>query len=377
MRHVIRTSIAVATALFLVGLVAEIASAKTVPAKPQIAFVSPSPAAGATTSSAVSFKFTYNRTPKQTASVTCALVGPTASSGPCADPTASGSGSQSGIDYTGLASGAYTFTVTVTLTDGGAASATRSFTVQPPGPNVTTTATPGGNASPGSAQHDVANVAAPPSQPTPGGTITFSLCGPAQVTANGCPAGSGAQIGSPVTIAAGSATSSNVNTAASPLSPGTYCWRADYTPDAPSAPYYGSSSHTDAVSECFKVVKAEPTMSTQIAITGNGVLGTTDFGDQANLTGFFGSPGAGEVVTFNLYGPYAAAIPTCVGPPTFTTTGALSGSGGTAAAVTAATFTPTQAGTYVWVATYSGNTFNTPAVDSCGAVKETGVVIST
>jgi hypothetical protein len=91
--------------------------------------------------------------------------------------------------------------------------------------------------------------------PAPAGTITFTLCGPAQVTAAGCPAGSGSQVGSPVTISAGEAASTpNITGITTPNdnTAGTYCWRADYTPD-PNDHNYGPASHTDANAKCFTV----------------------------------------------------------------------------------------------------------------------------
>jgi hypothetical protein len=114
------------------GLAARPAGASgALSSSPVISFVSPSPAEGATTltTSAVRFAFTYNRTPKQTTSVACTLAGPTSSSGPCDAPVAAGTGSASAKSYSGLAAGSYTFSVTLTLTDGGHASATRHFTV--------------------------------------------------------------------------------------------------------------------------------------------------------------------------------------------------------------------------------------------------------
>jgi hypothetical protein len=102
-----------------------------------IAFLSPSPAnAASLTSNAVSFKFTYNRKPTATKSLVCTLGGPTASASSSADcdaPVAAGEkGSQSGKSYSGLANGSYTFTVSLTLTDGGTASATRRFSIAVP-----------------------------------------------------------------------------------------------------------------------------------------------------------------------------------------------------------------------------------------------------
>jgi alpha-tubulin suppressor-like RCC1 family protein len=89
----------------------------------------------------VSFAFTYNRKPKATRTLVCALSGPTSSSGACDAPVATATGSQSGKSYSALADGSYTFTVSRTLTDGGTASATRHFTVAVP---VTATAVAAG-----------------------------------------------------------------------------------------------------------------------------------------------------------------------------------------------------------------------------------------
>src|SRR5262249_1621842 len=155
---------------------------------------------------------------------------------------------------------------------------TRHFVVQQTEVQLTTTATPGGTVGPGSAQHDVATISAPPGMPAPAGHITFTLCGPAETDATGCPVGSGAQIGLPVSISAGSAPSVNVATRASPLAPGTYCWRADYAPDASQASLYLPSSHTDTTAECFTVTKASPVMATQIQTTGDGSIAVTTFG---------------------------------------------------------------------------------------------------
>jgi sugar lactone lactonase YvrE len=118
-------------ALAVVGIGITGGTASAAPgSRPAITFVSPSPDEGATlTTSSVSFAFTYNRTPKQTQSLVCSLSGPTSSSGPCNAPVASGSGSQSGKSYSGLANGSYTFSVLLTLTDRGTTSATRQFTI--------------------------------------------------------------------------------------------------------------------------------------------------------------------------------------------------------------------------------------------------------
>jgi hypothetical protein len=117
MGDLVRRAVVVGVAaVAFAGIVSALASAAT---RPTITFVPPSPAEGATlTTNSVSFAFTYNRQPKATQTLTCALSGPTPSSGACDAPFASGDkSSQSGKSYSGLANGSYTFTVSLTLTE--------------------------------------------------------------------------------------------------------------------------------------------------------------------------------------------------------------------------------------------------------------------
>jgi len=247
-----------------------------------------------------------------------------------------------------------------------------------PQPPLTTTATPGGSlVAPGAAQHDVANLSAVGTRPTPTGTVDFFLCGPIDVTVDRCPS-AGTQIG--VTVAAdGSATSASAS-GATDTALGKYCWRAEYTPDAASSGKYLATSETNALSdgqpgsECFTVVHGSPTITTQIAVTGNhpGALGLTTLGDTATLHDFVGTV-TGETVTFHLYGPFADNVtPVCTGTAVHTTTGTLS-AGGVATAST--TFDPTSAGTYVWTASYPGDTLNDPITDVCNQETEKTTVV--
>jgi len=121
--------------------------------------------------------------------------------------------------------------------------------------------------------------------------------------------------------------------------------------------------------------KASPTISTQIAVTGSGSpgLGFTALGDTATLSGF-ASNVAGEVVHFLLYGPYATGVtPTCIGNPVFFTDESLSPSG---VATTTSTFSPTVAGTYVWVASYDGDRSNNPVSGSCADANESATIVA-
>ena len=135
MKDVLRLRLLAPCALALVatavvaGFGAGFASAAAMPNNPVITITRPpSPDDGQTLiTNHATLAFTYNRTPKQTKSLTCVLSGPTSSSGPCDSPVAGGAGSTSGKSYTGLATGSYTFTVTMTLGDGGTATATTHF----------------------------------------------------------------------------------------------------------------------------------------------------------------------------------------------------------------------------------------------------------
>jgi hypothetical protein len=79
---------------------------------------------------------------------------------------------------------------------------------------------------------------------------------------------------------------------------------------------------------------------------------------------------AGGSITFNLYGPDNA---TCTGAPVFTSTVNVSGNGN----YNSGNFTPTAAGTYRWIASYSGDLPNTLSVSgACNDANEASLIIS-
>jgi uncharacterized repeat protein (TIGR01451 family) len=247
-------------------------------------------------------------------------------------------------------------------------------------PPVTTVASGHGSTQfPGSAQHDTATIAG---TPTPTGTATFFLCSPTQTTSAGCPSGAGTQVGSPVTLSGGTATSTpDVTGATTPndLAVGTYCWGAQYTPDTNSENVYLPSYGTDNTNECFTVAKAAPTMATQANFaSGSGDLSSHPvLSDTATLTnvhtGTGGAP-AGETVNISLFGPFAGGVtPSCGGTPLFTSTGTLSGSGTTYTA-TSGTHAVTATGTYVWTASYAGDAFNNSATEGCNGTNESQTI---
>jgi hypothetical protein len=175
--------------------------------------------------------------------------------------------------------------------------------------NATLTTTPSSGGAnygtavlPGTSVTDTANITVgDPTNPTPTGNVTFFLCGPSQLTPQNtgvCSSG-GSQVGSPVAIADaggdathgdGTATSAAVNTLASPLTPGRYCFRAEWPGDTN---YKGPFVHSGTGnSECFLVKDTSTTTTTQEWVPN----------DNATVTaGSSGTPVSGSV-KFTLYG---------------------------------------------------------------------------
>jgi hypothetical protein len=88
-------------------------------------------------------------------------------------------------------------------------------------------------------------------------------------------------------------------------------------------------------------------------------------GDVATLSG--ATADAGGTITFQAWGPSSTSD--CSGNPTFTSTVNVSGPGN----YTSDDFTPSTAGNYYWIATYSGEpeSDNTPVAGACGDPGET------
>ena len=200
-------------------------------------------------------------------------------------------------------------------------------------------------------------------QPTPTGTVTFFLCQPAQVTANGgdCSTG-GDQVGTAVALnGSGQATSAaSANTTAI----GKYCWRAAYSGDG----FYNPSTHTDAVNECFTTVPQGSQTTTQASTNATTVVPGTAVTDTATVTGAAGTPTG--TVTFFLCQPAQVTAnggDCSTGGAEVGTAVALNGSG---QATSAASANTTAIGKYCWRAAYSGDGFYNPsthtdAVNEC------------
>jgi hypothetical protein len=173
---------------------------------------------------------------------------------------------------------------------------------------LTTQTSPSGTVTPGTSVTDTATVtvtgAENPDDPT--GTVKFFLCGPDEDLPNpidpddpndpddpfGCTTG-GTQIGTPLegetlvdsdpptpTNGTATATSEAVNTADSPLGPGKYCFRAEYSGDDDNDP----ATHTNLTTECFTVSQPTTISTTQsvlpqdsATVTPAGTAGTVVF----------------------------------------------------------------------------------------------------
>lgn len=109
------------------------------------------------------------------------------------------------------------------------------------------------------------------------------------------------------------------------------------------------------------VQPANPTLTTQASA---GITLGGNVNDDATLA--LGSAPTGSI-TFNLYGPNDA---TCTGAVAFTANIPVAGN----ATYNSGNFTPTLAGLYRWVASYSGDSNNGPATSPCNAPNESVVV---
>ncbi|MEP7183981.1 MAG: hypothetical protein ABI886_17530, partial [Betaproteobacteria bacterium] len=184
------------------------------------------------------------------------------------------------------------------------------------------------------------------------GTITFKLYGPNDAT---CANPAIFTTTASVTSGNGSYTSPTFT----PAAVGTYRWIASYGGDAGNAAVSGACN--DA-SESVVVTQSAPTIATTASAGGAVGTGVTDTATLANAVNATGS------ITFRLYGPNDA---TCANPPVYTSAPVVvSGNGSYASA----SFTTAAAGTFRWIATYSGDANNASAAGACNDANESVVV---
>ena len=144
-----------------------------------------------------------------------------------------------------------------------------------------------------------------------------------------------------------------------PTAIGTYRWIASYSGDDNNKPAAG---HCNDENE--KVVVTTPPAQTSISTNASGTVELTGHvSDTATLSG---GTEPGGTITFKLYGPNDA---NCDTDPVFTVTKSVDGNGD----YLSGNFTPTAAGVYRWIASYSGDN-NKPSSGACGDENEQVVV---
>ena len=197
------------------------------------------------------------------------------------------------------------------------------------------------------------------------GTLSFHICGP---TLGTCDTG-GVAAGSSTVTANGTYSSDTVTV----TSAGRYCWRGDFVSGTQGVPNSSDSSE----GECFLVTPVTPTLTTSATgpvVLGNPISDTATLGGTANQPGTPiinpttpGAP-AGGTITFQVFGPNDATCANAV----FTSAPVTVSGNGTYGPVS---FMPTAAGTYRWIASYTGNLPNTLAkAGACNDANETSVV---
>ena len=184
------------------------------------------------------------------------------------------------------------------------------------------------------------------------GSVDFFLCGPSN-SAPDCSTG-GTKVDTK-TLSGGVATSDSIT----PDAVGSYCFRVEYNPATGSK--YLAGSHTNSTSECFVVDKKQPSISTSASET---VSVGTEISDQALLAN--ATSDAGGTIVFKAYGPGT----TCSNLAFTSAAVAVSGNG----TYGPVSFTPDTAGTYHWIASYSGDAKNRAVAGDCGDSGENDTV---
>ncbi len=184
---------------------------------------------------------------------------------------------------------------------------------------------------------------------SPTGSITFDVYGPGD---SSC----GTVVFTSSTTVVGNGTYASATF--TPAAAGTYVFEASYSGDAANNAIGPTACSNPG--EATSVTEVTPTIVTTASSTT--VVGGI-ISDSAVLAGGVDTPTG--TITFDAY-----ANSTCTGTPTFTSSTTVSGNG----TYTSSSFTTTLAGTYNFVADYSGDANNNPVTSVCGATGESVVV---
>ncbi|MGH9265025.1 MAG: hypothetical protein ACRD1D_10080, partial [Acidimicrobiales bacterium] len=285
--------------------------------------------------------------PAPTGTVTYTLVGPNpdaACTAPVVGTSTTPVGQPSG-PFTVSAPGTYNFVATYSgdanyaaiTTPVGCGDPNEIFAVALQPVNLVTQAsTNAPNVTPGTTVTDLATLTPAPGGPAPTGTVTYTLVGP-----NPDPACTGPVVGTS-TVPVGQPSGPFTVT-----TPGAYNFVATYSGDA----FYSAITTPvgcNVPAERFTVTPAPINIVTQASPP---VPVGGQVSDVATLSGGVNPTGT---ITFTLFGPDNT---TCSGTPIFTSTVPVNGNGN----YPSEPFTITAAGSYRWIAAYSGDANNAPA----------------
>jgi hypothetical protein len=243
---------------------------------------------------------------------------------------------------------------------------------------------------PGTAVHDTATVTGSQATLTPSGTVTFFLCGP--IATGSCSTG-GTNIGTGQLNGSGTtatAPSPDVNTSgAGALSPGRYCFRAEWPGDTNYPGALSEFGGATGTNECFTVQVLSTTTKTTPSV-GSG--GSTTFGSKVTDSAIITAAQSGDgtptgTVTFFVCNPTQTSGDACPDPNgtkvgSAVTTTAVSGSDPPQSTAMSSEITADMAGTWCFRAVYTPDTPNytgssDATSDECFTVTDTTASAST
>ncbi len=203
--------------------------------------------------------------------------------------------------------------------------------------------------------------------PAPTGTVTFTVYGPDDALCAGPVVFTSATrpltaVAPPTVPPTATATSADFT----PTLPGSYRWIATYNGSAnydPVTSACGDANETSVVVDASITTQATPTATVGSPIT-----------DTATVTGTTGAPAPTGTVTFTAYGPDDLNCATVVFTSANRPLTASAGPPPPRSTAFSAPFMPTVAGTYRWIASYSGDAVYGPETSLCNDANETTVV---